>query len=114
MPGQYPIERGVPVPENTKSAAGRPTRYPFADLQVGDSFFVKSSKKHFTSERSLCSALHRARTLLGWNFIWSRADDGFRIHRLEGKAIPREYIRRSSKRAARKTTSKKKPHKAAA
>jgi len=33
----FQIDRGLPIPEVIK---GRPMKYPFADMQVGDSFSV--------------------------------------------------------------------------
>ena len=33
--GRYQVEKGVPLPENMK---GRKSIYPFADMEIGDSF----------------------------------------------------------------------------
>ncbi len=38
-PGEIVIERGIPLPKNN-----RWKRYPFAEMKVGDSFFVPSKK----------------------------------------------------------------------
>lgn len=40
------IEKGVPVPESTngksgRTGIGRPRKYPFEDMEVGDSIFVE-------------------------------------------------------------------------
>ena len=36
------IEKNIPMPETKKS--GKPSLYPFADMDVGDSFFVAKPK----------------------------------------------------------------------
>lgn len=37
----YKIEKDVPLP---KKGSGRPRKYPFKDMEVGDSFFAKNDK----------------------------------------------------------------------
>lgn len=37
---EFTVERGISVPPRTFGGRGRPPRYPFAQLRVGDSFAV--------------------------------------------------------------------------
>lgn len=37
-----PIEKNVPIPER---AVGPKTKYPFASMQIGDSFFIPGMEK---------------------------------------------------------------------
>lgn len=34
------IDKDVPLPERSRGAQGRPVKYPFAQMEVGDSFAV--------------------------------------------------------------------------
>lgn len=38
----YEIEKNIPIPDPNK---GRKSKYPFATMQVGDSFFVSDKKQ---------------------------------------------------------------------
>lgn len=38
----YPIEQGVPMPNTDTN--GKRSKYPFQDMQVGDSFFIAGGK----------------------------------------------------------------------
>jgi len=38
------VESGVPIPEKKSTINGKPRRYPFSTMEVGDSFFVKQVK----------------------------------------------------------------------
>lgn len=40
----FKIEKGIPIPPS-KGGAGRPTLYPFAKMEVGDSFTIESARK---------------------------------------------------------------------
>ena len=83
---EYPIENGIPIPEEHPRGSGRKSRYPFRQLQVGDSFFVPSRHKQFSHERQLCTAFHKAREIHGYNLQWRAVPDGFRIWREPGTA----------------------------
>jgi hypothetical protein len=87
----FPIETGVPFPGKQKTAAGRPSIYPFSKLEVNQSFFVASERPTFSSERTLCAAYHKARETMGHNFAWAREEGGFRIFRLPGEAVVKKH-----------------------
>ena len=82
----YRIETGIPYPGEPARASGRKSRYPFSELNVGDSFHVHSHHERFSEEKQLTTAFHKARRLLGYNLKWSREAGGFRIHREAGSA----------------------------
>ena len=42
MATAFKVERGVPLPE-PKGGPGAPAKYPFGDMEVGDSFFVPAA-----------------------------------------------------------------------
>ena len=46
------IDKSIPIPIKVTSL-----KYPFADMQIGDSFFVALEKKHKT-KRSMASSIH--------------------------------------------------------
>lgn len=69
----YEIEKGVPVPEQT--GRGRSLKYPFPDMEIGDSILTETR-----------SAFHAAsnwasRQKNGWKFISKKVEGGFRIWR---------------------------------
>ena len=72
----FEIERGVPAP-----VSGRYSKYPFAGMQVGDSFFVPdgTSKKR-SSIHSMC---HQYGKKHGMKFQARRVDGGMRVWRVE-------------------------------
>jgi hypothetical protein len=90
---EFRIESDIPYPGESKSVAGRPPRFPFHKLDVGQSFFVASSHENFSAERQLAHALYKARETMGHDFRWVRADGGFRIFRLAGTAETRRHRR---------------------
>lgn len=89
--GDYEIERGIPFPGKQRTATGRRPTYPFARLEVGESFFVPSRAASFSKESKLCAALHKARQIMGHNFAWSPENGGYRIYRLAGEAIVKRH-----------------------
>jgi len=69
----FPVERDVPVP---KDLGGRPTRYPFALLEVGESFFVPCPRVERTRlMNSLTSCRANAQRKLGRVFVLRVVDD---------------------------------------
>jgi hypothetical protein len=84
MPDTFRIEPDIPFP-GKQSDAGRPHLYPFAEMAVGDSFFVPSTEQYFSAVRGLSSSLGAARRKTGFNLVWARVENGFRIWRLEGQ-----------------------------
>ena len=71
------IEQGIPVPA-PKRGRGREPRYPFADMQPGDSFFAADIKAG-----SLQHAASRATKAMGWRFTTRQLDGGARCWRVE-------------------------------
>tara|TARA_R110000823_G_scaffold195626_2_gene326978 strand:- start:117 stop:413 length:297 start_codon:yes stop_codon:yes gene_type:complete len=66
----YPVSKGIPVPENSKS------KYPFKDMEPGDSFFVPMSDGK-TTEKNLRASLYNA-GLLAIRSHWLPAGHGFK------------------------------------
>lgn len=75
----FKIEKGVPVPE--KLAKGM-KKYPFDQLEVGDSFFVPMADN--ASPSSLFSAIAQARKRLNINLFSAKVDGGRRVWRTPG------------------------------
>lgn len=72
----FEIERGVPVP-----TSGRYSKYPFAGMQVGDSFFVpEGTSKKMSSIHSLCNQYGKKH---GGVYKARRVDGGMRVWRVE-------------------------------
>ena len=47
------IDKGVPLPPvPAKGGAGRKPKYPWREMQVGDSFFAASDKKLFSTTKA--------------------------------------------------------------
>jgi hypothetical protein len=74
------IDKGVPVPPLTQ---GRRMKYPFRQMEVGDSFFVPGVK----TSSGFSGCLHGVRKSTGWTFTCrSRVEDGVqgvRVWRIE-------------------------------
>lgn len=80
----YKIQTGVPLPP--RRTAQRFTKYPFADMLVGDSFLVpkteaKGDLKKLMSRISAASA--GAKQALGFKFALRKMPDGVRIWRTQ-------------------------------
>lgn len=67
------IEKGVPVPSPPMRA-----KYPFKDMEVGDSFFVSS--EYIDKVRSSAASYARAH---GMKFTTRQEGDGLRVWRVE-------------------------------
>lgn len=79
-PASYPIEKGVPVPPKHKYGHdhGRTTFFPWADMEVGDSFLVP---ERWRQPAAACSM---AQTRFpGRRFISRVMPDGVRIWRVD-------------------------------
>ena len=72
---KYEIEQNVPLPTNARN---KESRYPFATMKVGDTFFV--SDKHPSHVRN--AACHFQRKL-GVKFIVRKDGEGLRCWRIE-------------------------------
>lgn len=71
----FKVEPGIPLPP-------RRTRYPWADMMVGDSFFV-SEETPFVNVASAASATQRKRRAQGFDmtFVARRVHGGTRVWR---------------------------------
>lgn len=96
---EYEIENDIPFPGKPR-AGGRRSAYPFAQLEVGQSFFVPSKNPIFSQNKKLSVALRKARETLGYDLQWAREEGGFRIFRLPGEAKFRKYNRSHGEKAA--------------
>ncbi|HDR9153808.1 DUF7303 family protein [Burkholderia vietnamiensis] len=74
---EFVIEKGLPIPAPTR---GRPQRYPFSKLEIGDSFFVEGDPSARLKELSNCANYHRR--FHGGNFVVRAVDGGVRVWRI--------------------------------
>ncbi|MBN3822328.1 hypothetical protein G3O00_01680 [Burkholderia sp. Ac-20384] len=74
----FVIEKGLPIPSPMR---GRPQRYPFSRMEIGDSFFVAGEQAALLKELSNCANYHRRRH--GGNFVVRAVDGGVRAWRVE-------------------------------
>lgn len=71
---EFKIEKGVEIPRKGRGR-GRPSKYPWADMEVGDSFRVPN-RKH--PPNPPCKQLGA-----GKKFVSRPTDDGYRIWRVK-------------------------------
>lgn len=71
-----PIDKGIQMPEYVEYDTSR--KYPFADMEVGDSFLV-TSEKLIRVVHSRASQVGRKR---GWKFIVRKVEGGSRVWRV--------------------------------
>lgn len=45
----FDVRKNIPIPETTREGFSRPSKYPFATMEVDDMFFVPGAKKSFSS-----------------------------------------------------------------
>lgn len=75
----YEIVKDVPTPSRDNFGRGRTRRYPFADMDVGDSFLVTDR-----TTGAIAQAIRRANTTLeGKRFGYRTVSDGVRVWRIE-------------------------------
>ncbi|WP_446903020.1 DUF7303 family protein [Burkholderia sp. YIM B11467] len=74
---EYVIEKGLPIPSSTR---GRPQRYPFSKMEIGDSFFVSGEPAALLKELSNCANYHRRNH--GGNFVVRSVKGGVRAWRI--------------------------------
>jgi len=72
MDSEFVIEKGIEIPEVHR---GRPEKYPWAQMEIGDCFFVpENTSKHTTSVAYFAGKRHdmkfSARTVAGGSRIW--------------------------------------------
>ena len=66
----YEIEKGIPMPAHTK----RKPKYPWADMEVGDSFVVPGTRRPIPP---------KALRADGWRWRTSVEEGGVRVWRVE-------------------------------
>lgn len=71
--GEFPIERGVPIPE-----ARTKTKYPWREMEIGESFLAPKSK-----ENSLSACACNAAKKLKRRFVLRTVEGGVRVWRVE-------------------------------
>ena len=69
--GEFPIDKGIPIPQRKGH-----TKYPWPDLESGDSFLVPDGK--INTLRSLCGSSGKR---FKAQFIARQMEDGVRIRR---------------------------------
>lgn len=72
----YAIEKNVPAPPAAQSTR----RYPFPDMEVGDSFFVQTESARTNPRLRSCAALYGKRH--GKKFRVRSVDGGSRVWRI--------------------------------
>jgi len=72
------IDKNVPIPES-QSGPGRPRKYPFPDMEVGDSFYAEGKKEAEKAD----VASKKYGTKYGCRFTCRRDEGGGRIWRIE-------------------------------
>ena len=70
------IESGIPVPAGTNRSGGRKAVYPFADLKVGESFFVAGK-----SVKTMSQTANKAAKRIGVELITRTVEGGVRVWR---------------------------------
>ena len=77
------IEKNIPVPPR-RTRQARPPMYPFADMGVGDSFFVKTEpEKAPKKSASISLSWRKHAKIKGAKFITLVVDGGVRCWRTE-------------------------------
>ena len=71
------IEKNIPIPEACGGAITR--KYPFNEMEVGDSIFIEGRKGSYTPG----NAAHNYGKNHGKKFTSRKENDGFRIWRIE-------------------------------
>jgi hypothetical protein len=74
MAAAFKIETGIAIPERLGSRGASP-KYPWATMDVGQSFFVPNPPKHFASMVTHAGRLHSR------SFSYRTMDDGIRVWR---------------------------------
>jgi hypothetical protein len=76
------IDKKVPVPK-ANSRTGRPVKYPFDKLKVGDSFFIKGNPKLKHSIYSCLNAYNANRADIKIEITIRSEDNGVRVWRIK-------------------------------
>lgn len=75
----FAVEEGVPIPEIKRGRRDYTSKYPFRDLEVGESFFVPDRSK----KASLGGYCTRMGNRLGRKFTLRVIENGVRVWRTE-------------------------------
>lgn len=70
------IEKNVPMPQSRNVLV-----YPYAEMEVGDSFVVKGDSKHLLA--TVCNRNGKYAKKLGMRFTAKRVVNGVRVWRVE-------------------------------
>ena len=74
----FEIEKGIPLAKVASPSSPRASKYPWADMEVGDSFLVPGTSVSRLSP-SVCSASRR----VGFKFKTRTVEGGVRVWRVE-------------------------------
>lgn len=79
------IDKGIPIP---KKAGGRKPVWPFAQMEIGDSFFMAGDR--IKCQRALANAAQHYQRKTGAVFVTRAMDGGARIWRVAGACAKAE------------------------
>jgi hypothetical protein len=74
------IEKNIPMPNLGKNR--RAVKYPFMQMEVGDSFFVELEHNH-KNHNTLSTAAYQAAKRLGVVFTKQKVENGYRVWRVK-------------------------------
>ena len=86
----FEIEKNVPIVNKTNGGGGRPPKYPWEQMEVGDSFYVPKPDKLKNIRDLRSNLLNASRVYVrryGWQFTTSEEGEGIRIWRIENQQI---------------------------
>jgi hypothetical protein len=69
------VEEGIEIPEGR--LVGRPQKYPFAEMKIGDSFFVSGIGRN-----TINSSVNQNRLRTGRRYTVKAVNNGFRVWRI--------------------------------
>lgn len=73
------IEKGIEIPIRTDSR----NKYPFRDMEIGDSFFVPNDNLPPSASKNFCQFVQPGAKRLGIKITTRKVKDGFRVWRIE-------------------------------
>jgi hypothetical protein len=73
----FKLEDGVPLPAHTRRGHGRPAKYPFLEMGVGQSFLAPKED----AERVGAAAKIWKRRHAGWDYVTRTDESGIRVWR---------------------------------
>ena len=83
---EYKIEKGIPIPqanikkhESGKRREGKKCKYPWAEMEVGDSFFAEGTGPTiYAAAKGWC-----LRHELPFDFLTKKVENGMRVWRIQ-------------------------------